>query len=68
MIDTYEKAFAAIRARSDFAEISAKRLGKYPMYVGDEAQSALSGAITVDASAKSFVTSWLQSEFGVSLK
>ena len=68
VIDTYTKAFAAIRARSDFAEISAKRLGKYPMYVGGEAQSALNGAITVDASAKSFVTGWLQSEFGVSLK
>ena len=67
VIDTYTKAFAAIRARSDFAEISAKRLGKYPMYVGEEAQSALNGAITVDASAKSFVTGWLQSEFGVSL-
>jgi tripartite-type tricarboxylate transporter receptor subunit TctC len=67
VIDTYVAAFEEIRARPDFAEISAKRLGKYPMYAGDDAKQALGGAITVSDSAKSFVTGWLQTEFGVSL-
>ena len=67
MIDTYTKAFAEIQARPDFAEISSKRLGKYPMYVGADAKAALGGAITVSDSAKSYVTEWLQAEFGVSL-
>lgn len=67
VMDAYTKAFAAIAARSDFAEISAKRLGKYPMYVGADSKSALAGAITVSDSAKDYVTSWLQAEFGVSL-
>ena len=67
VIDTYVAAFEEIRARPDFAEISAKRLGKYPMYAGDGAKQALGGAITVSDSAKSFVTGWLQTEFGVSL-
>ena len=67
VVDAYTKAFNAIAARPDFAEISAKRLGKYPMYVGDGAASALGGAITVSDSAKAYVTDWLQADFGVSL-
>lgn len=67
VVDAYVKAFAAIRNRSDFAEISAARLGKYPMYVGDEANQALLGAISVNASAKNYVIDWLRDEFGVSL-
>ena len=67
VVDAYTKAFAAIAARPDFADISAKRLGKYPMYVGADAKAALGGAITVSDSAKAYVTDWLQSDFGVSL-
>ena len=67
VMDAYTKAFAAIAARPDFAEISAKRLGKYPMYVGADSKAALAGAITVSDSAKDYVTNWLQAEFGVSL-
>jgi hypothetical protein len=37
------------------------------MYVGADSKSALAGAITVSDSAKDYVTSWLQAEFGVSL-
>ncbi|MCE2516628.1 MAG: tricarboxylate transporter [Alphaproteobacteria bacterium] len=66
--DAYAAAFAKIQARPDFAEISAKRLGKYPMYVGGDAKAALGGAITVSDSAKAYVTDWLQADFGVSLK
>jgi hypothetical protein len=38
------------------------------MYVGADSKAALSGAITVSDSAKTYVTDWLQAEFGVSLK
>ena len=68
VMDAYTNAFAAIAARPDFADISAKRLGKYPMYVGADSKAALAGAITVSDSAKDYVTGWLQAEFGVSLK
>lgn len=68
IVDTFVAAFEEIRARPDFAEISAKRLGKYPMYVGPEAKAALATAITVDASAKDFVVGWLKDDFGVELK
>ena len=68
VIDTYVAAFAEIQARPDFAEISAKRLGKYPMYVGGDAKAALGGAITVPDSAKDYVKGWLKDEFGVSLQ
>ncbi len=68
IIDTYVNAFAKIKAHPDFATISEKRLGKYPMYVGDEAKAALAAATTVPASAKSFVVDWLKSDFGVELK
>ena len=59
---------AAIKARPDFAEISAKRLGKYPMYTGADAKAALGTAITVDSEAKSYVVGWLKDQFGVELK
>lgn len=68
IIDMYVKAFEAIKARPDFAEISAKRIGKYPMFTGTGAQTALANAITVPDPAKQFVTGWLKDEFGVELK
>ena len=68
VIDTFANAFAKIKARPDFAEISAKRLGKYPMYTGSDATAALGNAITVNSEAKDFVTGWLKEQFGVELK
>ena len=68
IVDAYVEAFAKIKARPDFAKISAKRLGKYPMYVGGDAKTALGGAITVSDSAKTYVKGWLKDEFGVSLQ
>ncbi|MGI9398497.1 MAG: tricarboxylate transporter, partial [Paracoccaceae bacterium] len=68
IIDTFANAFAAIKARPDFAEISAKRLGKYPMYTGAGAKAALGTAITVDSEAKNYVVGWLKDQFGVELK
>jgi hypothetical protein len=67
VIDTYANAFAKVKARPDFAKLSAKRLGKYPMYVGPDSKSALDGALKISRSAKSFVKKWLKDDFGVTL-
>lgn len=68
VIETFVNAFAKIQARPDFAEISAARLGKYPMYTGDGAKAALDTATTVSPSAKEYVVNWLKADFGVDLK
>jgi len=68
VIHTYVAAFDAVRNRADFAEISASRVGKYAVYVGDEAQAALDTAINVPDSAKAFVKGWLKDAYGVELK
>ncbi len=67
-IATYTKAFQAVHARSDFAEISAVRLGKYPQMTGDMATGALNSATNVPAEAKAFVLNWLKERYGVTLK
>ena len=67
-IATYTEAFEAIKARADFAEISGKRLGKYPQMTGPAAQKALASATKVTPEAKGFVVNWLQEKYGVSLK
>ena len=66
-IATYAKAFEDIKARSDFAEISAGRLGIYPQMTGNEASVALASATQVPEVAKSFVIGWLKDRYGVSL-
>lgn len=66
--DAYVTAFAAVRARPDFAEISTKRVGKYPMFVGAGAAGAAEAGTTVADSAKDYVTNWLAEEYGVTLK
>ncbi len=68
IIDMYVKAFEQIKNRPDFAEISKKRLGKYPMFTGDQAKAALESATSVPDSAKEYVVGWLKDEFGVQLK
>ncbi len=67
IVATYANAFAKIRARSDFEEISAKRLGKYPMFVGPEAAAGARAATSVPPAAKKFVIDWLNSEYGTKL-
>ncbi len=67
IIKTFVDAFAAVKARPDFADISAKRVGKYPMYVGADAKQALGVATTVPDKAKSFVKNWLKEAYGVEL-
>jgi tripartite-type tricarboxylate transporter receptor subunit TctC len=65
---TYTKAFEDVKARADFAEISAARLGKYPQKTGPAAQKALDSATKVPAEAKEFVVNWLNERYGVTLK
>jgi len=67
VVDAYTAAFADVQARPDFAKISAKRLGKYPMYVGADAKAALDGALQISPEAKAYVIGWLKDKFGVSL-
>ena len=67
-IATFTAAFDAVKARADFAEISAKRLGKYPQMTGQEAQTAMGSATSVTPEAKAFIVNWLQDKYGVSLK
>ncbi|MEM1076651.1 MAG: tricarboxylate transporter [Pseudomonadota bacterium] len=66
-IATYTAAFEAVQQRADFAEISSKRLGKYPQMTGDAADTAKASATTVSPEAKTFVVNWLQEKYGVSL-
>ncbi len=66
-IVTYTQAFEAIKARADFAEISAGRLGVYPQMTGDEATAALGSATQVPQGARDFVIGWLKDRYGVSL-
>lgn len=68
MIDTYTAAFEAVVARSDFAEISSARVGKYAVFTGEGAHTALGTATSVPDAAKAYVTDWLQDAYGVSLK
>lgn len=68
VIDTYTAAFDAVRNRADFPDISAKRVGKYDVFVGEGAQGALGTATNVSADAKDFVVNWLKDAYGVSLK
>jgi len=66
--ETFSNAFDAVRNRPDFAEIAAKRVGKYEIFVGDGAKAATTTGTTVTDEAKNFVTNWLQEAYGVSLK
>ncbi len=68
VIDTYTKAFKAVVAHPDFAKISTKRVGKYPVFVGSAANRALTSATSVPESAKAYVVKWLKDDYGVSLK
>ena len=66
-IVTYTDAFEKVKARADFAEISAGRLGVYPQMTGSEATGAMDSATKVSDGAKDFVTNWLSERYGVTL-
>ncbi len=67
VVDTYVAAFDAVRQRDGFAELAAKEVGKYPVFVGAGAKNALGQAIDVPDSAKAFVVNWLKEAYGVEL-
>lgn len=67
VVDTYTAAFKAVTERPDFAEISAKSVGKYPVFVGEAAKKALQTATNVNPEAKAFVLNWLREDYGVEL-
>lgn len=66
-IETYTKAFEAVHARPDFAEISAARLGNYPQMTGDVATKSLDSALNTPDEAKAYILNWLKERFGVTL-
>lgn len=68
VVDTLVAGFEAVRARPDFAEISSKRVGKYPMFVGAGAVKAAEEATTISPESKEFVVNWLSEAYGVELK
>ena len=67
MIDAYSGAFKAVTERSDFAEISKKRLGVYPQSTGAAADAKLKQGTVVSDSAKSWIKNWLKERYGVEL-
>lgn len=68
VIDTYTAAFEAIKARPDFAEISAKELGKYPQQTGAAAVTATEQAISISPEAKQYVLDWLKEDYGITVE
>ncbi|TQS70704.1 tricarboxylate transporter [Rhodobacteraceae bacterium] len=64
----YSDAFDAVRNRPDFPEIATKRVGKYEVFVGENAKKATEAGTSVSPEAKAFVKNWLQDSYGVSLK
>lgn len=68
MIDIYSKAFEDVKARADFAQISANEVGNYAVYTGAAVQKNIDSATNVPDSAKTYVRNWLQDDYGVRLK
>ncbi len=67
-VATFTEAFASIKERPDYAEISESALGLYPQLTGQGAQRAMADATSVPAEARDFVKSWLQESYGIVLE
>ncbi len=68
IVRVYADAFEKVKSRDDFPTLSARQLGKYPVYTGAAAESALKVGLSVDEKAKAFVKNWLFEDYGVQLK
>ena len=68
VVDMYTKAFEAIKARPDFAQISAEELGVYPQQTGAAAVTATEQATTISAEAKQYVLDWLKEDYGITME
>ncbi|MBU2865783.1 tricarboxylate transporter [Pacificibacter marinus] len=67
-IATFTEAFAAIKDRPDYAEISETALGLYPQLTGAGAKRAMADATVVPEEASDFVKTWLQESYGIVLE
>ncbi len=67
VVAAYTKAFEAVIARPDFAEISKKRLGVYPQSTGETAKVKLTQGTVIDETAKSWIKNWLKERYNVDL-
>ena len=68
VIDAYTAALEAIKARPDFAEISAVELGVYPQQTGEAAIIATEQATTISDEAKAYVLDWLKADYGITVE
>jgi hypothetical protein len=68
VVVTFQDAFKKVASRPDFAKISAKRLGKYPVYTGSGAAKSLREALSISPEARAWVQDYLKKRFGVELK
>jgi tripartite-type tricarboxylate transporter receptor subunit TctC len=68
MVAIYTQAFSDVKARPDFAEISAEALGLYPQGVGAAAIEANAQATSISPEAKQFVLDWLKEAYNVTLE
>ena len=68
VVVTFQDAFKKVASRPDFAKISAKRLGKYPVYTGSGAAKSLRDALSISPEARAWVQDYLKKRFGVELK
>jgi tripartite-type tricarboxylate transporter receptor subunit TctC len=68
VVTTFQDAFKKVASRPDFEKISAKRLGKYPVYTGTGAAKSLREALSISPEARSWVQDYLKKRFGVELK
>ncbi len=68
VVAAFTTALNAVKARPDFAEISAKELGVYPQQTGKSAVIATEQATSISADAKSFVLNWLKEDYGITIE
>ena len=68
VVDMYTQAFEDIKARPDFAQISAEELGLYPQQTGEAAVAATEQATTISEEAKQYVLDWLETDYGVTME
>ncbi|WP_227420720.1 type 2 periplasmic-binding domain-containing protein [Roseitranquillus sediminis] len=68
VVDAYTQALEDIKARPDFAEISAQELGVYPQQTGEAAIEATEQATTISDEAKQYVLDWLEEDYNVTME
>ena len=67
VVDMYTQAVEDVKARPDFAEISAQELGVYPQRTGEAAVNSTEQATSISPEAKQYVVDWLAEDYNVTL-